>query len=46
MDHTRLGTSGPKISRIALAWVIKHPSVSGPIVGPTKPYRLRRPTGL
>jgi aryl-alcohol dehydrogenase-like predicted oxidoreductase len=31
---------GVPMAQIALAWVLKHPSVSAPIVGPTKEHHL------
>lgn len=31
---------GIPMARVALAWVLKHPSVSAPIVGPTKEHHL------
>jgi aryl-alcohol dehydrogenase-like predicted oxidoreductase len=31
---------GVPMAQVALAWVLKHPSVSAPIVGPTKDHHL------
>jgi aryl-alcohol dehydrogenase-like predicted oxidoreductase len=31
---------GIPMARVALAWVLKHPVVAAPIVGPTKPHHL------
>ena len=28
------------MAHVALAWVLKHPVVTAPIVGPTKPHHL------
>ncbi len=28
------------MAQVALAWVLKNPAVSAPIVGPTKPHHL------
>ncbi len=34
------GTRGVSMAQIALAWVLRHPNVSAPIVGATKPHHL------
>ncbi|HEY6314834.1 MAG TPA: aldo/keto reductase [Streptosporangiaceae bacterium] len=34
------GTRGVTMAQVALAWVLRHPAVSAPIVGATKPHRL------
>jgi 1-deoxyxylulose-5-phosphate synthase len=31
---------GIPMAHVALAWVLKHPVVTAPIVGPTKPHHL------
>ena len=31
---------GVTMAQVALAWVLKHPAVSAPIVGATKPHHL------
>src|SRR3954447_17427825 len=34
------GERGLSMATVALAWVLRHPIVDGPIVGPTKPHHL------
>jgi 1-deoxyxylulose-5-phosphate synthase len=34
------GTRGVTMAQVALAWVLRHPAVSAPIVGATKPHHL------
>ena len=32
---------GATMAQVALAWVLRHPVVSAPIIGATKPHHLR-----
>ena len=38
--HKLAETRGVTMAQIALAWVLRHPAVSAPIVGATKPHHL------
>ncbi len=38
--HKLAEARGVTMAQIALAWVLRHPAVSAPIVGATKPHHL------